>query len=178
MSFNVEGGIQVICDESILRPSVKYIVSVDQPRATRLFLHNGIPEDRVAQARLLLTESPPRNFGQAGGAFFPSELTIELYADVLFNNLRKKKPDSSPNETFLHESKHLINYVLRPNYETRMHTIFNRAQRTTLTVGGSALVAAVVIGSACNLVSERNEQGIADFARQLYVWGAGGGSSL
>lgn len=172
MALNVEGGIKVIYDESIQKPLVPYEVSVDQQRATQLFLQNGVPADTVAQTRLLLTESPPGYFGQVGGGFNPNKLAINLYTDILFDKLNKKKPDSLPNKVFLHESKHLINYIQKPDYERRVHKIFDKAQDITLAVGGVALFVALGIGLACNLIPKRNEQGLTDFTMQMIQGGA------
>lgn len=139
-------GIQVIYDESVLRENVPYHVSVDQPRATQFLLTHGVPQEKVGQVKLLVKERPSEEFLAPTEGWFKSEnLTLALYPDVILEHT-KRKPGNRPNHVFLHEAKHLINYLIRPAYEESTSRLFRRVGTATFYVGLLSLM--MVVGSA------------------------------
>lgn len=148
-------GIQVIYEESVLRENVPYHVSVDQPRATQLLLTHGVPQETVGQVKLLVKERPSEEFLPHTEGLFKSEsLTLTLYPDAILEHT-KKKPGNRPNHIFLHEAKHLINYLTRPAYEESTIRLFHRIETATSYVGLLSLM--MVVGTLPDMLGQKND---------------------
>lgn len=143
MSLRVEDGIQVLYDDSVLKESTPYQVSIDQTRASLLLLQHGVLQETVNQTRLLIRESPSVRIQTPMEGFFDSgDLTISLYPEVTFNRTRRNLGDR-PNFVFLHEANHLINYIRRPNHHEATRRLFRRVEEVAFVTGGLALLMTV-----------------------------------
>ncbi|MBI2040361.1 hypothetical protein HYT18_04780 [Candidatus Microgenomates bacterium] len=164
-------GIKVEFDDTVLRNGVPYKVSVDQPRASQLLLNHGILPEKVAQAKLLIRERPlEQTLVPREGYFYGEDLTMALYTDVIFNRMQRK-PGNRPNHVFLHEAKHLINLVTRPNYEKGTGRLFSRVQTATFYAGMISVLIALSL-SLPDVFWARNDQKIQLMTYQLATFGA------
>lgn len=164
------GGIQVIYDDTVLREKVPYQVSVDQKRATLLLLNYGVPQEKVDQVKLLIQERPPEQvLDTAEGYFIGSDLTILMRPDVTFETMGRKF-SNRPNHVFLHEAKHLINYLSSPGYERGSGRLFDRMGDVTLSTGGISLL--IALGLALpDMFGTRNDQKVIEMVQQVGAFG-------
>ncbi len=165
------GGIQVIYDDTVLRKNAPYQISVDQKRATLLLLNYGVPQEKVNQVRLLIRESPPEQaLAPVEGYFTPGNLALVLHPDVTFEN-SGGKPGNRPNHVFLHETKHLINDLMRPDYERRTGRLFKRMQYVALWTGSASIL--IALGLALpDIFGAKNDQKMEQMTKQLATFGA------
>lgn len=164
-------GIKVEFDDTVLRNDVPYKISIDQSRASQLLLNHGISPEKVTQVRLSFRERLPEEaLDHRVGYFHSEDLTMTLHPDVIFNH-KRTKPDNHPNHVFLHEAKHLINFLTRPDYEICTARLFQRVQTATFYAG----MISVLIASGLSLPDvfwARNHQNIQLINYQFAISGA------
>lgn len=140
MAIEEKSGIQVVYDETVNWANLPYVATLDQPRVNQLLLDNNIPQPDIDKAKITICRARNNPFEKGvAGALNPEDLNIAIYTDFLFEESKRRKPRTSPNEVLLHESKHLINQILRPDYEERTKELFDIGAGISLTIATTAI---------------------------------------
>lgn len=156
MAIETQDGIKVVYDPSILRDSTPFRVSADQARINQLLLGSRVPQERINEATLLITQGPPDLFQTTEAVFSRDSLSIRLFPDVIYEHQKNlKSHEKHPTEVLIHELKHLINYVQRPNYERGTQRLFVFANNLAIYTFGITILGGFLL-SAPHILAERN----------------------
>ncbi len=138
MAVGEKNGIQVVYDETVNWGSLPYVATLDQPRVNQFLLDNNIPQADIDRTIITLCQAPKDPFSGGVGNFRAKDLNMSFYTDALFEE-SKGRPSTSPNRTLLHESKYLIDQILRPDYTGRINELIEMGVGVSVTIGAVAI---------------------------------------